>query len=109
MPLSLLCDEHIPYAIVNGLVARGIDAISVQRLGFRSADDPPILDLAHRESRAFYTHDEHFLILNAGGVQHSGILFHRAKKYNIGQAIEMVQLACETLSPEEMRNRVEFL
>ena len=109
MPLSLLCDEHIPYAVINGLIARGIDAVPVQRIGMRSADDPPILDEAHRQGRVLYTRDRHFLILNSAGVQHSGILYHKHKKYDIGQAIEMVQLACETLSPEEMRNRVEFL
>ena len=66
MPLSLLCDEHIPYAVIDGLVGRGIDATSV-------------------------------------------ILFHESEKYDIGRAIDIVQLACETLSPDEMRNRVEFL
>ena len=109
MPLAVLCDEHIDYAIIDGLIARGIDAVSVQRIGMRSADDPPILDEAHREGRVVYTCDDDYLALNSAGVQHSGIFFHRAKKYDIGQAIEMVQLACEALSPEEMRNRVEFL
>ena len=109
MPLTILCDEHVPYAVINGLVARGIDAIPVQRVGMRSADDPPILDEAHRQGRVLYTRDDDFLAINAAGVQHAGILYHKAEKYRIGQAIEMVQLACETLSPEEMRNRVEFL
>ncbi len=109
MPLSVLCDEHIHYAVIRGLVARGVDAVSVQSMGFRSAGDPSVLELAHREGRALYTHDEHFFILNAAGAEHSGILFHRDKKYRLGQAIEIVQLACETVTPEELRNRVEYL
>ena len=35
MPLFLLCDEHIPYAIIDGLRGREIDAVSVQRPGLR--------------------------------------------------------------------------
>ena len=78
-------------------------------MGLRSEDDPPILASAHREGRVVYTSDEDFLVLNSQGVQHSGIFYHRQDKYDIGHAIEMVQLACETLSPEEMRNQVQFL
>ena len=109
MPLSLLCDEHIPYAIIDGLRSRGIDAISVQSSGLRSSGDRPILEVAHQGGRVLYTWDRDFLALNHAGVQHSGILFHAEKKYSVGQAIDALFPACQVLSPDEMRNRVEFL
>ena len=109
MPLSLLRDEHIPYAILDGLRGRGIDAISVQRSGLRSSGDPPILEAAHQGGRVLYTWDSDFLALDRAGVQHSGIFFHAEKKYSVGQAIDALVPACQVLSPNETRNRVEFL
>ena len=106
MPLSLLCDEHIPYAILDGLRGRGIDAVSVQS---PASGDPPILEAAHQDGRVLYPWDSDFLALDRAGVQHSGIFFHAEKKYSVGQAIDALVPACQVLSPDEMRNRVEFL
>ena len=33
MPLALLCDEHIPYPVIEGLRRRGVDVTTVQQLG----------------------------------------------------------------------------
>jgi hypothetical protein len=109
MSLSLLCDEHIPYQVVEGLRRRGIDVITIQRAGLRSALDEVILDAARQQSRVVYTNDTDFLRLHATGIQHSGILYHHILDYSIGEAIRVVALACEVLSIDEMRNRVEFL
>ena len=109
MPLSLLCDEHNPYAIIDGLRGRGIDAVSVQRSGLRSSGDPPILEADRQDGRVLYTWDSDFLALDHAGVQHSGIFFHAEKKYSVGQAIDALFPACQVLSLDEMRNRVEFL
>ena len=46
MPLSLLCDEHIRYEIIEGLERQGIDAVSVQRMGLDATDDTLILAVA---------------------------------------------------------------
>ncbi len=58
MPLSLLCDEHIPYAVIDGLRLQGIDAVSVQSVGLRSTIDPDILDAATQRGRVTYTSEE---------------------------------------------------
>jgi predicted nuclease of predicted toxin-antitoxin system len=87
MSLSLLCDEHIPYQAVEGLRRRGIDVITVQRVGLRSALDEVILDAARQQSRVVYTNDPDFLRLHATGIQHSGILYHHILDYSIGEAI----------------------
>ena len=109
MPLSLLCDEHIPYAIIAALKSRGIDAVPVQLVGLRTTGDPEILDAARRQGRIVYTWDEDYLIINHSGAAHAGIFYHHKDKHQWGEAIDTVHLACETLTPDEMRNRVEFL
>jgi predicted nuclease of predicted toxin-antitoxin system len=109
MSLSLLCDEHIPYQVVKGLRRRGIDAITAQQIHLRSALDEVVLDSARQQGRVVYTNDADFLRLHSTGIQHSGILYHHILDYSIGEAIRVVALACEVLSIDEMRNRVEFL
>jgi hypothetical protein len=39
MPLPLLCDEHIPHPIVEGLRRRDIDVVTVQEIGLSSTRD----------------------------------------------------------------------
>ena len=109
MPLSLLCDEHIPYQVIEGLRRRGIDAISVQQVGLRSATDEVILQTALQSNRSIYTSETDFLRLHSRGFSHPGIIYHRPVQYSIRQAIRIVALACEVLSAEDMANRVEFV
>ena len=35
MPLSLLFDEHASYHVMEGIIKRGVDALSVQQAGRR--------------------------------------------------------------------------
>ena len=82
MPLSLLCDEHIPYPVIEGLRRRGIDVTVV-----------------HTD----------FLRLHAAGVRHVGIFYHHPDAYGYGEAIRRVGFACEVYSVAEMNGRVEFI
>lgn len=109
MPLSLLCDEHIPTPVIEGLRRRGVDVATVGSLGLRGISDESILDAARRQGRVVYTKDTDFLRQHASGIHHAGILYHHTLEYSVGEAIRRVSLACEVLSMEEMRNRVEFL
>ena len=109
MPLALLCDEHIPYSVVHGLRAQGIDAIPVQRIGSRTAGGLLVLDVAQREGRVIYTRDADFLRWQHAGPQYARILYHYVRKYSVGQAIEVMAVACQTLSADDIRNQVQFL
>ena len=109
MPLALLCDEHIDYDIIEGLVQQGIDAVSAQQMGLDATDDALILEEARQLGRVIYTGDDDYLTLSSSGIPHLGILYHHPLKYSIGDAIRTVNLACQALSAEEMANRVEFL
>jgi hypothetical protein len=109
MPLALLCDEHIPYQMVEGLRRRGIDVVTVQQIGLRAALDEVILEMARQQGRVLYTNDTDFLRHHAAGIHHAGIFYHHSLTHSIGEAIRVVALACEVLSMDETRNRVEFL
>lgn len=109
MPLSVLCDEHILFPVIQGLRRRGIDVMAVQEAQLRSASDAAILAVAQHQGRVVYTYDPDFLRLHAGGVAHAGILYHHQDAYSYGEAMPLVGSACESFSPEEMAGRVEFL
>lgn len=109
MPLSLLCDEQIPYQVIEGLRRREIDVVSIQQMDLRSTPDTVILDVAQQQGRVIYCRDTDFLRLHAAGTPHAGILYHHPVTYSIGAAIRTVAMACEVLSMDEMRNHVEFL
>ena len=109
MPLALLCDEHIPFPIIDGLRRRGIDVTTVQESGMRGALDRLILEAAHMQGRVVYTNDSDFLRHHAIGSDHSGIIYHHILDYSLGEAIRRVSLICELLSPEEMLGRVQFV
>ena len=109
MPLPLLCDEHQRFDVINGLRIQGIDVVSVQDLGLRGRPDPEILATAGQSGRIVYTSDTDLVRLSDSGMPHLGVFFHRSRKYSPSGAINVVSLACQVLTPDEMRNRVEFL
>ena len=109
MPLALLCDEHIPYAVTDELKRRGLDVLTCQEIGLRSEADEAILATARELRRTVYTRDDDYLRLHAVGVLHEGILYHHQSKYSIGNAVEAVAIACSVLNQDEMRNNVEHL
>ena len=109
MTISILCDEHIPFPDIKGLRRRRIDVVVVQEIGLSSSDDELIVEQAKAEKRVIYTQDADFLRLHVRGYKHHGIFYHDQLKYSIGEAIQMVALACEIFSEKEMENKVEFL
>lgn len=109
MSLPLLCDEHVPYPVVEGLRRRLLDVKTVQEAGLRSVRDERILEIARQQGRIVYTRDADFLRHHTAGVEHAGIFYHHPLAYSIGEVIHKVILACGVYSPEEMKNRVEFL
>ena len=109
MPLPLLCDEHIPLPVVQGLRRRGINVITVQEIGLRSTRDIVILTTALQQQRVLYTRDVDFLRHHHAGAPHAGIFYHHPLAYSIGEAMRRVVLACEVYTLEEMAHRLEFL
>ena len=106
MALSLLCDEQIPYPVVEGLRRRGIEVRSVQEVGLQSSEDEVIVEAAYREGWVIYTRDADFLRHHSAGIRHAGIFYHHSLAYSIGESIRRLAMACKTLSAEEMYSSV---
>ena len=50
MALSLLCDEHIPYPVIEGLRRRGLDVVSVQEIGLSGSGSTGIVGTRKKRS-----------------------------------------------------------
>ena len=70
-------DEHVHPAVAAGLRRRGIDVLTTQEAGMRSASDRDHLALAARSGRVIFTQDDDFLRLHASGETHAGIVYVR--------------------------------
>ena len=106
--IKFYLDEHVSRAVAKGLRQRGADVLTVPEAGMIGASDEEHLALAERESRVVFTQDDDFLRLAAQGYPHSGIVYAR-QPTPIGEIIYGLMLVFQVLSPEEMRNHVEFL
>jgi len=61
--LRAYADEHVQFAIVQALRARGMDVVTVQDRGREGTDDAELLADALRDQRVMLTNDTDFLAL----------------------------------------------
>jgi predicted nuclease of predicted toxin-antitoxin system len=102
-------DEHISAAVAQGLVRRGIIAITTAAAGLLGVADEAQLAAARAAGRVLVTHDHDFLRLHDQGVPHAGIAYCQQGARSVGQMIARLALIWEILTAEEMVGRVEFL
>ena len=62
-----------------------------------------------QRGRVVITQDVDFLRLHAEGTPHAGIVFWRQQTRSIGEVRRRVLLIHATMSPDDMKNRVEYL
>jgi Domain of unknown function (DUF5615) len=106
--IKFFTDEHVAYAVIQGLRQRGVEVLSIPDAAMLGERDEIILTKATAEGFVIFTQDNDFLRLHASGVGHAGIVY--ATQYMpIGEIIRGLMLIYEVLGPEEMRNHVEFL
>ncbi|MBW3597222.1 MAG: DUF5615 family PIN-like protein [Planctomycetes bacterium] len=113
MAVPLYMDHHIPSAITEGLQRRGIDVLTAQDDGRAAEDDDAVLERATSLGRAVFSQDEDFLVLAHNwletGREFAGVIYAHQLKITIGQAVRDLEAIAKVLSPEEMRNRIEFI
>jgi hypothetical protein len=63
--LKAYADEHVVFAIVQALRARGMDVVTVQERGKQGASDAILLAEAIADQRILLTNDKDFLVLAA--------------------------------------------
>jgi predicted nuclease of predicted toxin-antitoxin system len=100
-------DEHIPKAVADGLRRRGIEVTRAQEVGLRRGSDQEHLEFARRENHVVVTKDSDFLRFNREGVSHNGIVYLDRDR-TIGEILNALELIAETLSPEDLRDHIEY-
>ncbi len=111
--IKIYTNESVPVAIAEGLKRRGIDARSCRDVGNYGLPDEQQFDYACQNGLVIFTHDDDFLKLNAEymaqGREHPGLIYAHQRDYSIGECIRRIKLIVDVLSPEEMRDHIEFL
>jgi hypothetical protein len=101
-------DEHVPTAVTQGLRRRGVDALTVQEAGLRSATDEEHLAFALSQGRVIFTQDADFPRLHAAGTHHAGIVY-APQQTPVGTVIRGLMLVVEVLDPDDMIDHLEFV
>ncbi|MCZ7356290.1 MAG: DUF5615 family PIN-like protein [Candidatus Methanoperedens sp.] len=108
--IKIYTDENVNVAIVDGLRRRGVEAwsaIDKKKLGL---SDEEQLKYALEERATIFTHDDDFLSMAAeSGMEHYGIIYVHQQHLSVGECIRRLKAIVETMSPEEMHNRILFL
>lgn len=106
--IKFYLDEHIPNAVARGLRRRRVEVLTVQDAGRSGLSDPEQLAFALSEQRMLITMDSDFLILVSQRVTHAGIAYVSPTR-SIGELIGSVMLLYDVLTPDDVKNHVEFL
>jgi predicted nuclease of predicted toxin-antitoxin system len=109
VPVSFHLDEHIPPAVADALRSRGIDITTTADAGMVGTSDREHLAFAASAGRVVITQDVDFLRLHAEGTPHAGIAFWRQQTRTIGEVLRRLLLIHAAMSPDDMKNRVEYL
>ena len=111
--LAFLMDHQVHLAITEGLRRRGIDVLTVFEDGRAEADDDELLERATALGRIFVSQDQDLLRITKEwqrvGRDFSGAAFAIQQDLDIGGTIEYLELIAHVMSPDEMRNRVEYI
>jgi len=111
--LSFYLDHHVPTAIAAGLRQLGVDVLTVQDDGRVDSEDDLLLERATDLGRVAFTQDRDFLVLAAAwqqaGRSFAGMVYGHQLRVTIGGAVHDLALIASVMTPDEMRNRVEFL
>jgi len=102
-------DENVDPAVADGLRRRGLDVTTTQETGLLRATDDEQLAFVLSEGLILVTHDEDFLARAKRGADHAGIAYCHPESRSIGQMIAALLLIRDCLTPDDMRNHVEFL
>jgi predicted nuclease of predicted toxin-antitoxin system len=111
--IKIYTDENVNGAIVNGLRRRGVEVQSAHEAGNLGITDEEQLAYAVVQHACLFTHDDDLLTIADHwqhiGKEYFGIIFVHQEKLSIGEIIRSIKLIVDILSPEEIKNHIEFL
>jgi hypothetical protein len=111
--LAFYMDHQFRAAVTRGLRSRKINVLTAYQDGFDRHPDDLLLSRAAELGHVLVTHDKGFLHIAAewlaSGREFSGIAFAVQKSIDVGKTIEYLELMAHVMSPDEMRNHVEYI
>jgi hypothetical protein len=112
MMVKFYMDEHIPWAITNGLRNREVDVLTVHDDGRDGADDPALMDRATELGRVLVTMDRDFFAHTsqrlAGGKRFSGIV-SIPRRLSYRESIDDLELMAKCSEAEEWTDHLTRL
>ena len=113
MSLLLYMDQHVPFAITEGLRRRGVDVLTAAEDGTAAFDDDALLARTTSLHRVLFSQDEDLLAIAhhclLTGLEFAGVVYAHQLAISIGQAVRDLELFAKVLDPDDMRNRIEYL
>jgi hypothetical protein len=115
MTIRLYLDEDTSDAdLLEALRIRGVDVIAAAPSGRGGQRDDDQLRWATEQHRVLYSFNRgdfcriHSAWMRAGE-SHAGIILAVQQRYSVGEQMRRLLRLIDTLTAEEMRNRIEFL
>ena len=115
MALRLYFDEDsMSRALIRALQARGMDVTNAVDEGMIGRSDREQLEYATSGERVLYSFNVgdfqrlHTQFL-AEGRFHAGLILASQQRFSVGEQMRGILRLSQDFSPEEMRNRLEFL
>lgn len=106
-------DVHVPSAITDGLMRRGVDVLTAQADGARELDDDSLLQRSTDLGRMLFTRDEDLLTIGAVWQQQSrefaGIVYAHQMGVGIGDIVEQLELLAACAADDDIFNAVIHL
>ena len=113
MTISFYLDEHVPFAITEGLRHRRVDILTVQEDNRRGEADSNLLDRALELGRVMFSQDEDFPIEAArrqtAGIDFAGVVYARQTAVSIGDCIRDLELMAQVADLEDCFNQIHYL
>lgn len=115
MSLRLYFDEDtMDQALLRALKGRGVDVESALSADMRRRPDARQLEYATAQGRALYSFNiGDFCRLHAEyvdqGRSHAGLILAQQQRFSVGEQLRRLLRIVAALTPEDMKNRVEFL
>src|SRR3954466_4713766 len=106
-------DHHVPSAITAGLRQRGLDVLTAEEDGSARLDDDVLLDRATSLGRVLFSQDQDLLTIAhrrlRTGPAFAGVVYAHQLRISIGQAVRDLELIAQTLDPDDMQNRLQYI
>jgi len=107
--LRFLLDEHIPFAVAQGLRRRGIDVTTAVETGLTGADDEILLEFARQAGRFLVTQDEDFLRLHSRGVPHRGLAYYKQGSRTVSEVLQILTLIHDLMMTDHASGQLIYL